>query len=446
MPAELETRSEDTPTRRAKGTGLVKQLPNGRWVARVTVGHTQTGYPRRIQRVFPSKKAAEQGAKRLVAEAEVAKLKGVQPGSSRGRRKPEPEEGPLTVRRWIEDLYLPEYVRRVTPQTYSTTRGALAHAVEAYGGRPLESLTPADFTKLVDKVRAATSDVNAFNTIRYFRTALMAAGAKGHPVPGFLPYWHPGRQVKVKKRRRAAFTADDAQALFKATEDDPQEHLRIKIGLYLGIRSGGVRGLRWSEVDLPGKRYLVRWQLEPLPYDGPRRSGRFRVPDEFEAIRVVDSLHLTRPKWMRDVDERDLPVLPMPDDLVLAFNRWRAVAPLNPWDLVFSDTNGGYPRRETTDRDNWRAVQKRAGVHKPDGNPYTIHEMRHSAATLLADLGVSREVIASILGHTDVSTTGIYARESAKQREKALKKAEKALKKATEDSGDESDETSQPDA
>jgi integrase len=420
---------------------MVKELPNGRWVARVTVGQTPAGHPRRIERVFASQKAAEQGAKRLLAEAEVAKVKGVQPGSSRGKRKPKDETGPMTVRHWIEEAYLPAYVRKVTPQTYTTVRSSLTHAVDAFGGRSLESITPADFSSLVDSVSATTSDINAFNVVRHFRTALMAAGAKGHPVPGFLPYWHPGRQVKVKKRRRAAFTADDARALFKATEHDPQEQLRIKIGIYLGIRIGGVRGLRWSEVDLPGARYLVRWQLEPLTYDGPRRLGKFRVPDDFETIRIVDSLHLTRPKWMREVDERDLPVLPMPADLVLAFNRWRAVAPVNPWDLVFSDSNGGYPRRETTDRDNWRAVQARAGVHKPDGTPYKVHEMRHSAATLLADLGVPREVIASILGHTDVSTTGIYARESAKQRQKALRRAEKALNKTAKSSGDEADQT-----
>ncbi|MCA0252154.1 MAG: tyrosine-type recombinase/integrase [Actinobacteria bacterium] len=432
-----KTDLDDTPTRRAKGTGTLKDRPDGRCVATVTVGRTEAGRQQRISRVFPSRRAAEQGVKRLVAEAEVSRVKGERPGSARGRRKTKPTEEPLTVRTWIEDHYLPGYVRRVTPQTYSTVRSALGHAVEAYGSRTLETITPGDFAKLVVKVKALTSDVNAFNAIRYFRTALMAAGAQGHAVPSFLPYWQPGRQVKVKKRRRASFTADDARAMFDASEDDPQEHLRVKIGIYYGLRGGGVRGLRWTEVDLLGKRYLVRWQLEPLPYEGPRKEGRFRVPDDFEAIRLVDSLHLTRPKWMRDVDERDLPVLPMPDDLVLAFNRWRAVAPANPWGLVFTDNNGGYPRRESTDRENWRAVQERAGVCKPNGQPYLVHEMRHSLATLLADLKVPREVIASILGHTDVSTSNIYTKESARQREKALKKAERAFRKAARPPGGE---------
>jgi integrase len=53
----------------------------------------------------------------------------------------------------------------------------------------------------------------------------------------------------------------------------------------------------------------------------------------------------------------------------------------------------------------WRRIRKRAELEK-----YTIHDIRRTMASYLAQDGVSRDRIAQILNHKDQSTTGIYAR------------------------------------
>jgi len=52
---------------------------------------------------------------------------------------------------------------------------------------------------------------------------------------------------------------------------------------------------------------------------------------------------------------------------------------------------------------------------------YTVHDLRRSAATLMGESGVSRFVIARVLGHVDSSMTGIYDRHAyAAEKRRAL--------------------------
>jgi integrase len=56
-------------------------------------------------------------------------------------------------------------------------------------------------------------------------------------------------------------------------------------------------------------------------------------------------------------------------------------------------------------KNSWRPLLKRAGL------PHTqVHNLRHTAATLMLARGVQVKVVSEMLGHADVSTTlSIYA-------------------------------------
>jgi len=321
----------------------------------------------------------------------------------------------MTVRAWIEDHYLPaRAARRLSPSSANTYRSALKRTIEHLGDRTLNSLEPKDLARLAALTEAETSDVNALNVVRYTVTALRAAGSAGHPVPNWLAFWKPGEQIEVRPRVKPTLDATQLKAVLKA-EPELQERLRILTGCLTGLRQGAVLGLRWSELDLVEARLRALWQLQALPYDGRRDLNRFKIPDGFEEVQSVGGLHLTRPKWLRNKPERELPVLPLPQPLVRALSEWREVWTPNDWDLVFTDPDGR-PKRVTTDNANWKEAQLRAGIT----SPVTIHGMRRSAATILADLGVPREVIQSVLGHSDVQTTSIYAKESERQTRAAI--------------------------
>lgn len=72
--------------------------------------------------------------------------------------------------------------------------------------------------------------------------------------------------------------------------------------------------------------------------------------------------------------ERILPLTPW---VAGALTAWREQAPENPWGLLFT-TATGQPVSRHSYRRSWIALQKTAGVQKPDGSLYVTHETRHT--------------------------------------------------------------------
>jgi integrase len=51
-------------------------------------------------------------------------------------------------------------------------------------------------------------------------------------------------------------------------------------------------------------------------------------------------------------------------------------------------------------------MQRRAGLIDGNGNPiFTLHALRHTAASHLKNMGFDEAVIAAVLGHKNVETT-----------------------------------------
>ena len=77
----------------------------------------------------------------------------------------------------------------------------------------------------------------------------------------------------------------------------------------------------------------------------------------------------------------------------------------NSWqdlDLVFCQQNGRPidPRRDWAD---WKDLLKAAGVRDA-----RVHDGRHTAATLLIEMGVHVRTVMEILGHSDIRVTQRY--------------------------------------
>lgn len=62
----------------------------------------------------------------------------------------------------------------------------------------------------------------------------------------------------------------------------------------------------------------------------------------------------------------------------------------------------------------WRALQAAAGVSRPDGTPYGVHDLRHTAATVILNNTDGNTTLArTILGHSDIRTTLGYLHQDA---------------------------------
>lgn len=275
----------------------------------------------------------------------------------------------------------------------------------------------------------------------------------------------PPEQAKLKI---LPYSQTEAGRILEAAERRPNP-LRWQLGLALGLRQGEALGLRWSDIDFEQLTIRIAWQVQRLTWahgcadphacganrrekrgtkvnrhrmpcpgtgrpHGPNgthtRAGKCPQPcppdctghasgcpkrrlrgmvlgdpnDPLQPRLLAGGLLLVRPKD----GER---IVPLPEELVPALKAHRTAQKRarlevgSLWhdhDLLFTQWNGNpiHPRR---DWGEWKQLLADAGVR--DGR---VHDARHTAGTILLELGVDIRVVQEILGHSDLRMTQQY--------------------------------------
>jgi len=176
-----------------------------------------------------------------------------------------------------------------------------------------------------------------------------------NPVHGVM------RFADGKRRRR--LSDDEYKALGDALRHANTENIwpaAIAAARFLaltGWRSGEALALRWNEVDVPRRTATL----------GDTKTGRSVRPLSHSGCDVLRSLSRSG-------------------------------------DLVFPATRGSRDLVMSGFKKLWKRIAKLGGL-PPDVTP---HVLRHSFASLAADLGYSEPVIAALVGHQGRSTTSRY--------------------------------------
>ncbi|GAB3075489.1 site-specific integrase [Intrasporangium mesophilum] len=386
------------------GAGSVTQRKDGLWIGRLTHGFTAQGTRRRIVVTGRTETACWDALKNRRREI----LSGTGALSAR-----------TTVAGWSQ-VWLAQHATRVRPKTYSTQAASVKRwIVPTIGHRRLAEMTPQDVRKVRDAIvsagRSTSTAVAAHATLRVM---LKAAILEGHNVPQRVLLTPPPR--RATNDRQAIPLADALQllAIVSTREDGP----RWVAAFLQGLRQGESLGLTWQAVDFDRHLIEVSWQLQSLPYVEPKdHSKGFRVPDGYEVRQLRGSAHLVRPKTVRGYR-----VVPMVKWLEAALLDYRASWEPNEWGLLWTDhdqRHGGdvvIPALATRDRERWTELQTLAGIEHPAGRPYTVHEIRHTTATLLLEAGVDPRVIEEILGHSIVVDRQTYQHVSTRMALEAL--------------------------
>jgi integrase len=331
----------------------------------------------------------------------------------------------MTVKAWAE-TYLELRKEDLKPNAWNAAASPIRKwVVPTIGHRRLATLTPNDVRE-VDQAQydAGRKTATADATRRAMVTMLNWALAEGYVVPQ--------RVFKVPKpgpgnSDRTDLSVEETVACLEVAAQLPHG-VRWVLALLYGARQNEVLGLTRDCLDFDAKIIRLEWQLEALPYEhgckagpngcsAPRPAGcpsrRFRVPRDFEARRLVDAWHLTRPKSRKGM--RVLAMIPPIED---ALRRWLAIAPPNPHDLVFASL-AGRPVNDKVDREEWWGIQGTAGVGHPAGRYYHVHECRNFAATRLDEVGAQENVITSMLGHASILTSRGYMTEHVEPKRRA---------------------------
>ena len=296
----------------------------------------------------------------------------------------------VTLAAYLFDRWLPVQEPRLRRSTYDSYRRNIErHVVPALGAVPLDKLTVEDldlfYARLLTSGRlngergaAGLSPKTVRNIHLMLNKALADAHRKGTVVRNVAAL---ADAPSLKARRRAEIKAWDVDQL--AVFLDAIAAHRLYAGFHLaahtGMRRGEVLGLPWGDVDLEVGRLSVRQALVSVAYEvelSDVKTGSGRRTIDLDPG-TVDVLKLWRIQRSEECGGRE----PRDDD------------------LVFTKEDGALIHPDSFSQTFDRKVAK---LPVP---PISLHDLRHTHATLLLKAGVPVKVVSERLGHASAAFT-----------------------------------------
>lgn len=362
-------------SRRANGEGSVYLRADGRWEGAVWAP-TVSGRKRRL-RVY-GKTRAEAHAKLVNA------LKLAQDGV------PAPDHP------WKVGAYLAYWLTvakpLIAPTTHALYRGLVKNYLQpGLGTKSLTSLSVVTVQQFFNDQLAKDVSVR---TVQKQRVVLSAALSQA--MREELVVRNVARSVRLPGSKRqpiTPWTADQLTQFLAAARSDPLYVAFLMVGMY-GLRSGEVRGLRWSDIEWDTNRILVRQQVQR--YDGAIRASPLKTRASRRDLPLLASVR----EALIDKMAYDLP--PTNDSLIFIT---RNDNPIETGNILRS----------------FRRISVSIGLPA-----IRLHHLRHTAATLLKNDGVPDRDIQLILGHESILTTQmLYQHADLTGQRQGLEKIEK---------------------
>ena len=308
-------------------------------------------------------------------------------------------------RELAEDWYRVEILGRKLKHPEVPRRHLDKYLLPEFGSTAAADVHAADIARLLDKVSARAP--TAANDLLRFASRIFAFGVRrrvvtGNPASDFTPRLDAGGTERPRQR---ALSGDELAALFEAIRKTPtfggDNLLAIKLLLALCVRKGELLGARWAEFNLEGESVAVPvWHLP---------ASRTKTGEA-----------------------RDIPMVP------------EVVEWLNALKVLASGSEYVFPQRRRDHRQrvphvgldtlNVALTRVKHGL-----KPFTLHDLRRTARTHLAALGIRREVAERCLGHKIRGVEGTYdthdyydeRREALEQWTNVLIDAERGERKVT---------------
>lgn len=301
----------------------------------------------------------------VLTEAEQAKqlmLAGVDPRAARKA------EDSALVDTAIE-LFLERHVRvkNRASTARETERKLRRYVLPAWTGRRLDEIEALDVAQLLKSVqdraergkgavmasRVAAALSKLFNWARlqpeYIQTL------RGNPVV-------PGMAGSPSKPRERYLSREELAGFWRSASSIPYPYGPFfRLLLLCGQRCGETSAMRWSDIDFASSV----WRLS----GAQTKAGRpHEVPLSSTAVEILESL------------------------------------PHHEGEYVFSTTFGAKPINGMS------KAKSRLDRLFQSAEPWTLHDLRRTFATHLAELGVRRPIVSALLNHAGTTVTDIYDR------------------------------------
>lgn len=344
------------------------------WTFVIDVGKDDLGRRKQVSRGgFDSEGAARAAARKMLVKVEE---------DGRYLEPSKQRLGPF-MERWLASVR-----PSLRPSSYAVHRNlAHAHIVPRLGAVELRRLTPAQLNAFYGDLlsngrrdgKGGLAPITVFRVHSTIRQALADAVRWGD-LPRNVADLATHPRGKSEARMRVWSPSEVARFLeFVAGDRLTAAYLLLAT---TGMRRGEVLGLRWKDVDLQKSRLSVAQTVVTVDY-----QVQFSAPKTAAGRRSI-ALDAHTVEGLKE-------------------HRRRQLAERNqlgtPWpsgdDLVFS-TVAGEPLHPNGFSDRFDRLVKNAQLPR-----ITVHDLRHTHATIALQAGISPKVVSERLGHTTVSMT-----------------------------------------
>lgn len=301
----------------------------------------------------------------------------------------------LTLGRYLTERWLPVQEARLRKSTHDAYRRNIElHVIPALGQRQLDQLSAEDidvfYAALLKsgskrKVRAGgngeakgLAPKTVHNIHVMLNKALSDAARKGTVVRNVVAFADP---PSLQARKRPEIKAWEAGQLVEFLDaiDSHRMAPAFHLAAHTGMRRGEVLGVRWRDLDFDAGLVSVRQALVSVGYemsisDVKTGSSRRTIDIDEEVVQVLRD-------WRKHRTEESDGADPAADDLV----------------FVKADGTSMHP-------DIFSQLFDRT-VAKLDVPVISLHDLRHTHATLLLKAGVHVKVVSERLGHSNIAFT-----------------------------------------
>ena len=353
--------------RRPQGDGTIRKRADGRWEARIIIGHKKDGSPMYKSAFAKTQKSALKELHQLIELYRDVDLT---------------EDCRMTLGEWL-DKWLDEYmiftIRETTLERY---RSLTENQVKRFiGERQLSSLTTAELQKFYNKIKKQGrmkpnrdgSYELADSVVRGVH--MMLHEALDMAVRERLIAKNPTNGTTIPKNNYAEkqiLGDEQLDAFMEEIKKEEYWYDFFYVEVMTGLRRGEICGLKWSDIDFDANKLRVQRSVS-------KKKGGGIVIGETKTS--TGTRNITMPPSVSEI---------LKGRKQTAITEWVFPAFLNPEQPIHPEA----------------AYRKLKVILKHAELPLIrFHDLRHTFATHAMKGGVDAKTLSGILGHTNASFT-----------------------------------------
>lgn len=353
--------------RRPQGDGTIRKRSDGRWEARIIIGHKNDGTPMYKSAFAKTQKSALKQLHQLLDLYRDVDLT---------------EECRMTLGEWL-DKWLDEYmIFTVRESTLDSYRAMVKNQVKPFiGGKQIASLTTADMQKFYNKIKKEG---------RIREHPIHGKALADSMVRGVHMMLHEALDTAVKERLIAnnptnGTTVPKCNYPEKQILGDNQLETFLEaikgheywcdffyVEIMTGLRRGEICGLKWQDINFEENKLQVKRSVS-VKKGGGVSTGETKTETGVRCIQMPPSVaELLKRKKQTAITEWVFPHFLHPEQPISPASAYRKL----------------------------KVILKNAELPL-----IRFHDLRHTFATHATQGGVDPKTLAGILGHTNASFT-----------------------------------------